>query len=369
MSRVVVFTGGGTGGHVFPGIAVIEKLKALEPSLEVVWIGSNSALERDIVGRFGIRYLTIPSGKLRRYLSLRNFLDLFKILGGIIKSFALLLRLKPPIVFSKGGFVSVPPVVAAGLLGIPVFTHESDFDPGLATKINARFAERVFVAYEESKKFYPAAKQSAVRVSGNPVRREIFNGSAVRGRKLVGADHDGRLLLLVLGGSQGAQQVNDLVEAGLDGLLEDFFVVHQTGKAGFTRSDREGLYRTAFFTEEYPDVLAAADLVVGRAGAGTLWELAAAGKPSILIPLASFSRGDQVRNAHQFKAQGAAFVLEGESVGSAELVERCRRLAHDRTVLVEMGRAAKQLFRVDADGYIADEIVKRIGVEHGDSAS
>ena len=368
MSRVVVFTGGGTGGHVFPGIAVIEKLKALQPSLEVVWIGSNSPLERDIVGRFGIRYLTIPSGKLRRYLSFRNFLDLFKILGGIIKSFFLLLRLKPPLVFSKGGFVSVPPVVAAGLLGIPVFTHESDFDPGLATKINARFAERIYVAYEESRKFYPGAGDSTVQVSGNPVRKEIFTGSAEHGRELVGAARDKRLLLLVLGGSQGAQQVNELVEESLPALLEDYYVVHQTGKGGFSPSEREGVYRTAFFANEYPDVLAAADLVVGRAGAGTLWELAAAGKPSVLVPLSSFSRGDQVRNAGQFAAKGAAIVLEGESATSARLVEHCRRLARDPEALVAMGRSARGLFRVDADGYIADEIVKRIGAEHGDSA-
>ncbi|HUX21842.1 MAG TPA: undecaprenyldiphospho-muramoylpentapeptide beta-N-acetylglucosaminyltransferase [Spirochaetia bacterium] len=364
MSRVVVFTGGGSGGHVFPGIAVIEKLKGLDPTLNVLWIGSSSPLEREIVARFGVRFISIPAGKLRRYFSIRNAVDVFKIMAGLVKSIVVLLRLRPPILFSKGGFVSVPPVIAASILGIPVFTHESDVDPGLATRINARFAERIFVAYEASREFFPPARRNSVSVSGNPVRREIFEGNPVRGRTLVGAGNDRRLLLLVLGGSQGAHQVNKLIDEAMSELVRDYFVVHQTGDAGFRPSQVEGLYRTAFLSSEYADLLAAADLVVGRSGAGTLWELAALGKPAILVPLASFSRGDQIRNAREFEARGAAVVLEGERATATALAEAARRLARNQSELEAMGRASRGIFRVDAAGFIADEIQKRIGVEN-----
>ncbi len=360
MSRLVVFTGGGTGGHVFPGIAVIEKLRQLEPSIEVVWIGSSLPLERGIVDRFGVRFVPIPSGKLRRYVSLRNVVDLFKIVGGLVKALWLLRRLHPPLLFSKGGYVSVPPVAAAHLLGIPVFTHESDVDPGLATRMNARFAERIFVAYEESRKFFPAGRADSVIVSGNPVRTEIFSGRAQRGRGRLGAP-TGRPILLVLGGSQGAHQINGLVSESIVELLKQFFVVHQMGDLEYRKSEREGLFTVGFFAEEYPDILAAADLVLARSGAGTLWELAALGKPSILVPLARFSRGDQLRNAEQFAARGAAVVLTGEQATGPELIAVAGRLVREPGQLEAMAKAARSIYRDDAAGFIAQQIIKRIG--------
>lgn len=360
MRRVVVFTGGGSGGHVFPGVAVVEKLRERERAVEIVWIGSKSPIERDVVARFGIPFIAIPSGKLRRYLSVRNLVDIFKILAGLVRSFFLLRRLQPLLVFSKGGYVSVPPVVAAGLLRIPVFTHESDVDPGLATRINARLAERIFVAYEESRSYFPPAKREAVVVSGNPVRQEIFSGDAEEGRRRVGAPQ-GRPILLVVGGSQGAQQVNELVAGAIDELLEDFYVVHQMGDSGYRPSDRSGLFNSRFFSGEYADILAASDLVVSRSGAGTLWEIAGLGKASILVPLASYSRGDQLRNAQRFAADGAAIVLSGEEATSAALAMHARRLARDRERLAAMGAAAARIFRAEAAACIAGEIAKRIG--------
>lgn len=368
MRSVVVFTGGGTGGHVFPGVAVIEKLREAQQALEIIWIGSKSPIERGIVARFGVQFIAIPSGKLRRYLSVRNLVDVFKILAGLLRSLILLARLRPLLVFSKGGYVSVPPVVAARLLRIPVFTHESDVDPGLATRINARFAERIFVAYEESRSYFPQTKRDTVVVSGNPVRSEIFSGSAEEGRRHVGAP-PGRPILLVLGGSQGARQVNELVDGAIDALLEDFHVVHQMGDSGFRAADREGLFTTRFFSDEYADVLAASDLVVSRSGAGTLWELAGRGKASILVPLASFSRGDQLRNAQRFAADGAAIVLTGEEATSSALAAHARSLARDRDRLAAMGKAAAGIFRGDAAGRIAAEISKRIGAGNAVGAS
>lgn len=364
MRSVVVFTGGGSGGHIFPGLAVLEKLRQQMPELETVWFGSGSPMEREIVTRFGIRFVAVPSGKLRRYFSLRNLVDLFKIASGFVVSLVRLSRLRPALLFSKGGFVSVPPVVAARVLGIPVFTHESDVDPGLATRINTRFAERIFVAYEESRRYFPAHRAKSIVVSGNPVRDEVFAGNAERGRRLVGARGD-RPLLLVLGGSQGARQVNRLVAGALDALLEDYDVVHQMGEAGYEEATRAGLFRVGFFADEYPDVLAAADLVVGRSGAGTLWELAACGKASILVPLVRYTRGDQLRNAERFASCGAAIVLDDPTPEA--LAAHAKRLAREPDELAAMGRAAQAIFRSDAAGLIAAEISRRIGA--GDAYS
>ena len=206
----IAFTGGGTGGHVFPGIAVINALENSGIGKDAfVWIGSGKGIEKEIVSRFGYRYRSIPSGKWRRYFSIANFFDLFKIFAGFVKVFFLFLFHRPVLLFSKGGYVSVPPVWAAHLLRIPVLTHESDLTPGLATRLNARFSDKIFVPYEETKN---ALKKygAKVVVSGNPVRPEIFRGDAAKGRKISGAP-DGVPLILVSGGSQGAAVINAAV--------------------------------------------------------------------------------------------------------------------------------------------------------------
>lgn len=355
----MLFTGGGTGGHLFPGVAVIEKLRRSDPSLDVRWLGSRSPLEAEVIGRFGVPLIRLPSGKLRRYLSLRNLFDLFKVAAGLIEALFVMRNLRPALLFSKGGYVSVPPVVAAHLLKVPIVVHDSDLDPGLATRIGARFAETVCVPYEESRAFFSERERARVIVTGNPVREEIFAGDAARGRAAMGAPA-GLPLLLVLGGSQGAREINCLIEQAAGRLTQRLFIVHQTGRGDFTPSS-DPRYRTVpFLSESYADVLAAADLVVARSGAGTLWELAARGRPSILIPLStSSSRGDQVRNAELFAARGAAVVMPAPD--ARQLADGILGLLDEPSRLHAMGEAARSIGRGNAAQRIAALILERIG--------
>jgi UDP-N-acetylglucosamine--N-acetylmuramyl-(pentapeptide) pyrophosphoryl-undecaprenol N-acetylglucosamine transferase len=358
----IVVTGGGTGGHVFPALAVVDELRALWPG-RVVWIGSARGMERAVVGSRGLPFYGVPSGKLRRYLSLENLCDGFRVLAGLLASLVILIREKPRLVFSKGGYVSVPPLLAARLLGIPAVTHESDLEPGLATRINARFARRILVSFSETAACFEQALRARVVHTGNPVRAALLHGDAQLGRRLVGCP-PGRPLLLVLGGSLGSAAINDLVAQSLETLLRACFVVHQMGPGLFRRLDRAGYYPAPFFGDELPHVLAAADLVVCRAGANTLWELAALGKPSILIPLsARASRGDQIGNAGHFADAGASLVLEETDAGTREakqLGAAVLRLLGDRATLMQMGRKAAALGRPEAAIRIARLLLEEI---------
>jgi UDP-N-acetylglucosamine--N-acetylmuramyl-(pentapeptide) pyrophosphoryl-undecaprenol N-acetylglucosamine transferase len=356
MAECIVFTGGGTAGHVFPALAVLDELASRWPG-RVVWIGSSRGMERDILRRRAIPYYGIPSGKLRRYLSLANFLDLFRVLFGLLASLAVLARERPRLVFSKGGYVTVPPLAAARLLGIPSFTHESDLNPGLATRINARSAERVLVSFAESAGYLKPALRPKVTHTGNPVRRALLRGDPAAGRAMVGCPPE-RPLLLVLGGSLGSAFLNRAIQRGLSELTSRCFVVHQMGSAHFQPASRPGYHPVAFLEEELPHLLAASDLVLCRAGANTLWELAALGKPSVLVPLSSeASRGDQLENARHFAVRGAALVVpeqEGE-----RLVAEVLNLLEDPPRLQEMGRRARELGRPEAAARIAELVLER----------
>ena len=355
MKRLIVFTGGGTAGHVYPGLSVIESLKKLDSELDIVWIGSSRGMEREIIEQAGISYYGLPSGKLRRYFSLRNVADIFKIAAGLIGAFFLIKRLKPQIVFSKGGFVSVAPVVAAGLGHIPVLSHESDVSPGLATRINARFSEKVLVSYEKTLTFFQDGK--AV-FTGNPVRSAIFSGNPENGRRLAGVN--GRKIIIVLGGSQGALQVNRLIESLIEELAAKYCVIHQTGKHDFNGPVPENYIRHEYIREELPDLIAASDLVISRAGASTLWESAALGKPAILIPLGTgASRGDQSLNADIFSEAGAARVLEGD-VNPEELSNVINELMTDDEKRKKMGLAALKLVNGNPADIISDYIIGRL---------
>jgi UDP-N-acetylglucosamine--N-acetylmuramyl-(pentapeptide) pyrophosphoryl-undecaprenol N-acetylglucosamine transferase len=356
MAECIVFTGGGTAGHVFPALAVLDEL-APRWRGRVVWIGSSSGMERDILRRRAIPYYGIPTGKLRRYFSLANFLDLFRVLFGFLASLAVLSRERPRLVFSKGGYVTVPPLAAARLLGIPSITHESDLNPGLATRINARSAQRVLVSFAESAGYLPAALRAKVIHTGNPVRRALLGGEPAAGRALVGCPPE-RPLLLVLGGSLGSAFINGAVQRGLSELTSRCFVVHQMGSAHYRPASRPGYHAVAFLDAELPDLLAACDLVLCRAGANTLWELAALGKPAVLVPLSGqSSRGDQLENARHFAGQGAALVVPEEEEG--RLVGEVLRLLGDRSRLAEMGRRARELGRPDAAARIAELVLER----------
>mgnify|MGYP004643337291 FL=1 len=323
MSIKIVFAGGGTGGHIYPGLAVADELKKIAEKnnlkIKIYWFGNSSGMDRTLVEKSGSadRFCAIPSGKLRRYFSIKNFFDVFKIIAGIVVSFFRLLFIRPAVVFSKGGFVSVPPCFAARILRIPVFTHECDFTPGLATKINSRFASKILVSYPETVKFLPKNKQSLAVVTGNPVRPVFYEADAQKGRKFLfeGKNVDlKKPVLLVLGGSLGAHQLNELVVENLAWLTEHFNVVHQCGSkdASFVPAQTDSYFPYPFIYEQMPDVIACADVILSRAGANTVWESAVEKKPSVLIPLCgNGTRGDQVDNANFFKERGAAFVLTG----------------------------------------------------------
>ncbi|UCF97172.1 MAG: undecaprenyldiphospho-muramoylpentapeptide beta-N-acetylglucosaminyltransferase [Spirochaetaceae bacterium] len=361
MRECIVVTGGGTGGHVYPVLAVLDELS----SSRIVWIGSGAQLERRILEGRQLRYYGIPTGKLRRYISLRNVIDIFKIVLGFLVSVVILLREKPKLVFSKGGYVSVPPVAAARLLGIPSLTHESDLRPGLATRINARFSDRVLVSFPTSAAFFDDHLRQKLIHTGNPIRKELLNGDPQAGRALFGCPAN-LPLLLVLGGSQGAASINRLVLQALDRLRESCFVVHQLGSQHYEGRERQSHYYPApYFHEELPDILAAADLVLCRAGANTLWELAALGKPSLLVPLSrEASRGDQIENAKFFAEAGAAAVLQQEGLTPDALREVVLHLLGNADKLERMARRASQLGRPDAAKRIAEVITTTIGGGH-----
>ncbi len=355
----VVFTGGGTGGHVFPGIAVAEKLleETTDSSISIYWIGSRLGLEKDILERFDIPFYSIPAGKLRRYFSINNFVDLFKIVAGFIVSIIILKKLKADLVFSKGGFVSVPPVLAARVLRISVISHESDLDPGLATRINGRFSDTMLFAYNETAEAWKKSRAGQkVLVTGNPVRKEIHEGKIEKGRDLFNIPVD-KKMILILGGSQGALEINKLIEEIIGELTTDYFVIHQMGALTFKKSMEKDYVTKAFFNDEFPDILAAADLVVSRAGAGTLWENGVRAKPAILIPLgAGSSRGDQVRNADYFEAHGAAVVLKGDNLNPSGLLSEIRRILGTKNIIKELEKNARILCNRDS----AEQIVSLI---------
>ena len=330
------FAGGGTGGHIYPGLAVADELRARAKErgddIRIIWLGNSGGMDRELVEGSGSvdAFYGIPSGKLRRNLSARNLLDVFKVAAGVLVSLRRLAKLKPALLFSKGGFVSVTPCVAARILRIPVYTHECDFTPGLATRINSRFADRILLSYEETKAYLPAAKRAACVVTGNPVRPAFYEADAERGRQfLFGGVKPGKPVLLVLGGSLGARQLNLLVQENLDWLCARFEVVHQTGRAdeAMTQVRREGYHPYAFFHKEMCDVIAASDVVLSRAGANALWECAALAKPMVLVPLCgSGTRGDQVDNARFFVERNAALMLLGNEADGAHLKESLARM-------------------------------------------
>ena len=364
----IAITGGGTGGHIYPGLAVVEGLKTMLAGRDyrLFWIGSNAGMDRSIVERAGIEFFGIPAGKLRRYFSIRTVPDTFKVAAGFCAARGILRKQKADILFSKGGFVSVPPCAAAASLGIPVFTHESDFTPGLATRLNMRFVRRtggrVFVSFSDTLRFMPAALQDRLVVSGNPVRSVFRAADPAKGRAFLNLGPQERILL-VLGGSQGAQEVNDLIRLTLGDLRRHYTVVHQYGpERQWDVGRTEGYIPIPYITEEMPHVLAAAELVAGRSGAGTVWESAALGKPMILIPLCgSGTRGDQVENARFFEREGAALVMPGGGEDRAGNFVRMVSAVADNPLRREaMAEAARRIGCLDGTAIIGNAIIEVI---------
>lgn len=373
----IVFAGGGTAGHIFPGIAIINELTS-DARFSFSWIGSSKGMDRSIVEGSGIRFYGIPVGKLRRYFSLQNILDLFKIAMGCLASIWILIRLKPALVFSKGGFASVPPCFAAKVLGIKVITHECDFSPGLATKINTRFASRIFTSFPETASFFPERMRNRVVFTGNPVRSAFYAASAEAGRRFLSLSDSALPILLILGGSLGARQVNEIISGAIDGLVKHCVVVHQTGLSAqasavsgeSVNADYGGLYKPyAFIRNEMADVLSSASLVIARSGANTVWECAAAGKPMILIPLEKgSSRGDQVENAKWFTDRGAALTLRGEDACAQRIIETVVTLFQDKERLASMAEASARLGAARPVAIIAQRIKQELELTTAENA-
>lgn len=372
----VAFTGGGTGGHIYPGLAVADSLRAQiqkhfpQTQIKIVWLGSKNGSDKNIVEKnlnengqkSADVFYGISSGKLRRYFSFRNALDVFKIIKGFFAALIILSKTKPVALFSKGGFVSVPPCVAARFLKIPVYTHECDFTPGLATRINSKFAKNIFVSYAETIKFFPKNIQHKCVVTGNPVRPVFYKADSQKGLDFLKIAKKQKPLLVVVGGSSGAKQINDLVEENFAWLTENFTVVHQTGKVASKKNLSHSDYKSfEFIYNEMPDVLCAADVVLSRAGANSLWECITLKKPLVLVPLCgSGTRGDQKDNAKYFAEKGAAIVLEGENANSQNLQsalskmldEATRKSFSDKTaVFAEQEKASEKIAKLLFDTF------------------
>ena len=357
----IAVRGGGTGGHIIPLLAVLEELNKIWNG-RIIWIGSPSPMDKLILDFGGITYYKIPAGKLRRYFSFKNITDAVKILLGIVVSFIILLKEKPQLLFSKGGYVSVPPVLAASILKIPSITHESDVDPGLATRINARFTKKILISTEETAKYFGESLSEKVVITGNPVRSSILHGNREKGKKNLPCSGD-RKVLFIMGGSQGAHCINTLIESIAEDLSKKYCIIHQTGFKDFKPGRLKNYHTMKYIDEELPDILAASDLVICRAGANTLWELSACKKASVLIPLPlSGSRGDQIRNAEIFKNAHAAVVLDQDNLTPEKLLEIITNLLDNEDKLMMMRENAGKLFKEDSAKLIAEIILRSIYV-------
>ncbi|MBE5995955.1 MAG: undecaprenyldiphospho-muramoylpentapeptide beta-N-acetylglucosaminyltransferase [Lachnospiraceae bacterium] len=334
--KKIVLTGGGTAGHVTPNIALMPRLK--EMGFEISYIGSYNGMEKELIEETGIPYYGIASGKLRRYFSWQNFSDPFRVQKGYHEAVALLKKLQPDIVFSKGGFVSVPVVGAARHLHIPVIIHESDMTPGLANKLSFSAATKICCNFPETLKTLPEGK--AV-LSGSPIRAELLHGSREEALKFTGLDGE-KPVLMIVGGSLGAVAVNNAVRAALPQLLETFDIVHLCGKGKLDESltGTPGYLQYEYISKEMADLFALADVVISRAGANAICELAALAIPNLLIPLsAAASRGDQILNARSFEKQGYSVVLEEEQVNSELLVSTVKDLYDNRQQYIDAMRS------------------------------
>ena len=312
-------TGGGTAGHVTPNIALFPALR--KAGYEISYIGSYEGIEKRLIEEQNIPYYGISSGKLRRYFDPKNFSDPFKVVKGLGQSIGLLKKLKPDIVFSKGGFVSVPVVLAARLCKIPAIIHESDITPGLANKLAIPGATKVCCNFPETLKYLPAEKAI---YTGSPIRQELLSGNADAALRFCKLSEKNKPVLLIIGGSTGSMVINNAIREALPQLLKKYIIIHLCGKNNLDTSlnDTEGYLQFEYIGKELADLFALSDFVISRAGANAICELLALRKPNILIPLsAAASRGDQILNANSFKTSGYSYVLEEEQLTTTSLLD------------------------------------------------
>ena len=343
MKRIIL-TGGGTAGHVTPNIALIPKLKDL--GYDIQYIGSYNGIEKELIEPFGIPYHGISSGKLRRYFSVQNFTDPFRVVKGFSEARKLIKDLKPDVIFSKGGFVSVPVVLAGKRCKVPVIIHESDMTPGLANKIAIPSAVKVCCNFPETLDSLPKGK--AV-LTGSPIRQELLSGNKIAAMDMCGFTAD-KPVILVIGGSLGSVIVNNAVRKSLPRLLEKFQIIHLCGKGKTDDSlnDTKGYCQFEYIRDELRDIFALADIVISRAGANAICELLALRKPNLLIPLsAKASRGDQILNARSFERQGFSMVIEEEDLTEDSLVSAVFDLYENRGSYIDAMRNSDQQDSID----------------------
>lgn len=340
MNKKIVLTGGGTAGHVTPNIALIPRLKEL--GYEIFYVGSYDGIEKKLIEDFDIPYYGIATGKFRRYFDPKNFSDPFRVLKGMSEARKYLKEIKPNVVFSKGGFVSVPVVRAAAMLKIPCIVHESDMTPGLANKLCIPVATKVCCNFPETMKLLPAEK--AV-LTGSPIREELLRGRKEAAYELCGFDSS-KPVIMVIGGSQGSAAINQAVRDALPELLADFQIVHLCGKEKMDNLllTTKGYKQFEYIKSELKDIFAMADIVISRAGANAINELLALKKPNLLIPLPSTSsRGDQLLNAKSFESQGFSIVVDEDDLTTKLLVEKVQELYFTRLTYVEtMGKSSQR---------------------------
>ncbi len=316
--KKVILTGGGTAGHCTPNLALVPGLKEL--GYEISYIGSYNGIERSLVENAGIPYTGISSGKLRRYFDPKNFSDPFRVMKGFAESLKILNKERPDAVFSKGGFVTVPVVRAAKILKIPVVIHESDLTPGLANKLCYGAASKICCSFKETLSLLPQDKGI---FTGSPIRGELLKGDRQKARAFTGIREGGYTTVLVTGGSQGAQRINEQVRRILPRILNRYNVIHLCGRGKLdnTLNSCDGYVQYDYIDRELPDLYALADIVISRSGANAIFELLSLRKPNILIPLPSgSSRGDQILNAEAFERAGFSFLLKEEDMNDDSIV-------------------------------------------------
>ncbi len=375
----IVFTGGGTGGHFYPIIAVAESVRAiarerrlLAPKLYYI---APSAFDKEALFENEIQYEMCPAGKWRRYFSIENFTDIFVSVTGLVCAIMSLFRIYPDLVFSKGGYASVPVVLAARLLGIPVMIHESDAKPGRANLLASSFAFRIAVAFDSTKTHFPKNVQNKVARTGIPIRKDIMILEREGAKQELGLDTSVPTVL-ILGGSSGARAINDVVLTALPGLVEVANIIHQTGRDNAKEVENtakvilgDNQNRGRYHPFPYLNTLSmrrgagAADLIISRAGMTAVAEIALWQKPSVLIPIPETVSHDQRTNAYAYAHTGAAIVLEEANLTANLLVAEVRRVLGDAALQKTMSERSALFANANAANIIAEEIIA-IGLSH-----
>lgn len=349
----IAFTGGGTVGHVSVNLSLIPT--ALSQGYEALYIGSKNGIEREMIESQlpEIKYYPISSGKLRRYISLENAQDVFKVLKGILDARKVLKKEKPDLLFSKGGFVSVPVVIAAKSLNIPTIIHESDLTPGLANKIALKFAKKIYTTFEETLNYLPKEKADFI---GATIREDLKNGNAHNGYQLT-SFNENKKVLLVMGGSLGSKKLNSIIRENLDALLQQYQVIHLTGKGlKDAQVKKSGYIQYEFVKEDLTDLLAITDTVISRAGSNAIYEFLTLRIPMLLVPLGlDQSRGDQIDNANHFADKGYAKAIDEEQLTAQILLQELNEMEQERTRIINNMKSYEQSYTKEA---LFDKMIK-----------